>query len=444
MTKDKTGVQVRDDPLKIGYITSRFPHLTETFILTEILTLQELGCDVQVFSSRPPVVADGLTPADAQSLISKTIYSPYLLSRSLWAAHKYFAGRAPKRYFQTILELTKHNASNPFALAKAWLIFPKATYFARLAEEHALQHLHASFSSLPATAAWIMGHLTGLPYSFAARAVDIFGVAPWLQNVMLAEKLRAASFVVAIHEYGRRYLLERCGQHYADKISVIHSSVDTRKFHPRSGDTEQEEGQTQILSVGRLIEKKGYPYLIQACRWLVEQGYDLRCDIVGEGPEESVLRALIDQWGLEDVVFLLGPMTQEALVNLYQNADIFVSPSVVAKDGDRDGIPVALMEALAMEKPGISTRISGIPELIVDGETGLLVDQRDAMALAGATERLILNPSLRASLGKRGRQQVLEQFERSKNVRRLLALIRSSISKSKAGRERQEESHETA
>jgi colanic acid/amylovoran biosynthesis glycosyltransferase len=423
-------VQVRDDPLKIGYITSRFPHLTETFILTEILTLRELGCDVQVFSSRPPVVANSLIYADAQLLASKMIYSPYLLSRSLWAAHKYFAGRTPKRYFQTILDLVKHNAPNPFSLAKAWLIFPKAVYFAKLAEEQALQHLHASFSSLPATAAWIMSRLTELPYSFAARAVDIFGATPQLKNAMLAEKLRAASFVVTIHEYGRRYLLDSYGQHYADKISVIHSSVDTKKLHPRSRDEEQEARQVRILSVGRLIEKKGIPYLIQACGYLAKKGYHFRCDIVGEGRTEGALRALIDREGLQDVVFLRRWMAQEKLVDLYDDVDIFVSPSVVAKNGDRDGIPVALMEALAMEKPAISTRVSGIPELIVEGETGLLVEQRDAVALAEAMERLILNPNLRASLGKRGRQRVMEQFERIKNGGRLLVLIRSSVAES--------------
>jgi colanic acid/amylovoran biosynthesis glycosyltransferase len=427
MTKAGMGVQVGDDCLRIGYITSRFPHLTETFILTEILTLQELGGDVQLFSVRPPDITDSLIHADAQPLISKTVYSPYLLSRSLWAAHKYFAGRAPKRYFQTILDLTKHNAPNPFALAKAWLIFPKAVYFAKLAEEHTVQHLHASFSSLPATAAWIMGRLTGLPYSFAARAVDIFGATPQLKNVMLAEKLRAASFVIAIHEYGRQYLLERYGQHYADKISVIHSSIDTMKFHPRSRDRENKEGQVRILSVGRLIEKKGYPYLVQACRLLTDRSYHFRCDIVGGGREGSALRALIDREGLQEVVFLRGWITQEKLIGLYDDADIFVSPSVVARNGDRDGIPVALMEALAMEKPAISTRVSGIPELIADGLTGLLVEQRDAVALAEAMERLILKPDLRVSLAKRGRAQILREFERVRNGSRLLALTRSSI-----------------
>jgi colanic acid/amylovoran biosynthesis glycosyltransferase len=430
MTKGRTHMQAGDDSLRIGYITSRFPHLTETFILTEILTLQELGCDVQVFSSRPPVVADGPIHADAQPLISKIIYSPYLLSRSLWAAHKYFAGRAPKRYFQTILDLTKHNVTNPFALAKAWLIFPKAVYFAKLAEQHAVQHLHASFSSLPAAAAWIMGRLTGLPYSFAARAVDIFGATLQLKNVMLAEKLRAATFVITIHEYGRQVLLERYGQHYADRISVIHSSIDTMKFHPQSRDGKQEEGQIRILSVGRLIEKKGYPYLIQACKLLTKKGYHFRCDIVGRGREESTLRALIDREGLQDAVFLKGWVTQEKLVDLYDDVDIFVSPSIVAKNGDRDGIPVALMEALAMEKPAVSTCVSGIPELIVDGVTGLLVEPRDAVALAEAMERLILSPDLRTSLGKRGRTRVLEEFERVRNGTRLLALIRNSITNS--------------
>lgn len=429
MTYNRADVRIGDDSPRIAYLTSRFPHLTETFILSEISTLKELGCDVQVFSLRPPIVADGLIHADAQPLVSETTYSPYLLSENLWDAHRHFAGRAPKRYFQTILELTRHNMPNPFALAKAWLIFPKAVYFAKVCEEHAVQHLHASFSSIPAATAWIMSRLTGLPYSFAARAVDIFGATPLLQNTMLGEKLRAASFVVTIHDYGLRYLLEKYGRHYADKISIIHSSIDTKKFHPQSRDGEPGRRQVRILAVGRLIEKKGFPYLVQACKLLAEKGYRLQCDIVGEGPEESTLSTLIDQGGLQDIVSLRGPMIQEGLIDLYHDADIFVAPSVVARNGDRDGIPVVLMEALAVEKPVVSTRVSGIPELVVDSETGLLVNERDPVSLADAIERLILDPGLRASLGKRGRRRVLEQFERVRNGERLLTLIRSSIAK---------------
>ena len=192
-----------------------------------------------------------------------------------------------------------------------------------------------------------------------------------------------------------------------------------------------------ILAVGRLVEKKGYPYLIEACRILASRGYDFRCLIVGGGPQEPLLRKLIGQGSpadassaendLSESVKMVGRVFQQDLLDYLEQADVFCLPCVVASDGDMDGIPNTLMEAMAMEIPTVSTTISGIPELIQDGRTGLLVPPKDAVALAEAIAALLDNNKLGYALGKAGRIRVMEEFEIGKNVDRLVDIFAACI-----------------
>jgi len=408
----------------IAYVTSRFPHLSETFTANEIIALRQQGCPVHVFSLRSMLPSASVQPISAQ-LRTTTTYAPFVLSRSLWAAHHRFIQVVPQRYRQTLLDLIRHNTPNPFALAKALLIFPKSVLFAQQVLERGAGHIHANFAALAGTGAWIIARLTQLPFSFTVHAHDIFSRPPWLSNPMLCRKFREAAFVVAISEYNRQYLINCCGSQDANKIHVIHVGIDTNLFQP--GQKKLHNGTTRILSVGRMVPYKGQRYLIEACRYLTDSGYRIRCDIIGEGPLAKTLAAQIQKFNLGGLVTLHGPLGQDALVNWYDKADIFVLPSVVAKDGQRDGIPVVLMEALAMQKPVVTTPVSGIPELIAHEVNGLLVTPGDARALAQAIERLISNPQFGEQLGANGRKVVEQHFDYCNNAELLFGLFQQSI-----------------
>ncbi|HUY14914.1 MAG TPA: glycosyltransferase family 4 protein [Terriglobia bacterium] len=200
--------------------------------------------------------------------------------------------------------------------------------------------------------------------------------------------------------------------------------MDITRFEPKeSEEAEGPAGFPLILSVGRLCEKKGFPYLIEACRMLKLRGHDFRCWIVGYGPQEEELRALIGHLGVDDRVFMRGKMTQDELAPLYQQARMFVLPCVITEAGDRDGIPNVFMEAMASKLPVVSTDISGIAELVDSGQNGFLVNQRDAAALADSLERLLADPALCRRFGERGRAKVLERFTVEASALRVRALL---------------------
>jgi glycosyltransferase involved in cell wall biosynthesis len=274
------------------------------------------------------------------------------------------------------------------------------------------QHLHAHFIDRAATVALVAGRLLGIPYSVTSHASDIY-VGP----VLLREKLAGAKFVATCTGYNRSYLAQYGSQLFDHKLLCIYHGLETDRYTRAQrpiGD------QAVILTVGQLKERKGFAYLVEACQALKARGLDFECRIVGEGPLRPELEEQIRRLGLEGRVHLLGALPHEEVIEQYQQATVFALPAVLGSDGDRDGIPNVILEALSMELPVVSTRHSGVPEVVEDGIDGLLVEPADSQALAVALERLICDGEMRSALGSAGRKIVAERFDPETNTRRLL------------------------
>jgi glycosyltransferase involved in cell wall biosynthesis len=238
---------------------------------------------------------------------------------------------------------------------------------------------------------------------------------------MLSEKVAEAAFVAAISNYNRELILSECRGNHADKVTVVHCGVDTEVFRSRSHETPHEKGENpfMVLCIGTLHEVKGQAYLIEACRTLEDRRIDFVCHFVGDGPDKQSLTGLAEQSGLSKKIRFHGRLTRDEIARLLLDADVLAAPSVPTRDGRREGIPVVLMEAMGSGVPVIASNISGIPELVKDKSTGLLVPPRDATSLADALECYFRDPDLRQRLGRAARETVVNDFDLNKNTARL-------------------------
>ncbi len=387
-------------PRKVAYLMSRFPKISETFILYEMLELERLGLQIEVF----PLIREqeAVSHPEAQAIVDRMHWQPPL-SKSVFAAQLYWLRQSPRAYLQTWQHAIRGNLGVPKFLLRALAIVPQAAHYARRMQALGIEHVHAHWATHPTLAAYVIRMLTGIPYSFTAHAHDIYAERP-----MLEDKIRHASFAVTISEYNRQFLTQLYGLAAAEKTVVIHCGIDPDVFQPRASSTANDR--LTLLCIGRLEEQKGHPYLIEACAKLKQAGLNFCCQLVGEGNDRQHIEAQIEQLGLAEDVILLGQQPRPRVYELLEQADIMILPSVATRSGRQEGIPVALMEALAMAKPCISTAISGIPELIEDGRTGLLVPERDAQALADAVQQLHDDPEMGRQLAQTGREKVLREF----------------------------------
>src|SRR5262249_54892508 len=269
-----------------------------------------------------------------------------------------------------------------------------------------------------ATSAMVISQFLRIPFTFTAHAYDI-----WREKLLLPEKLRAAQAIVTCTDYNRQHLAQTYGISM-DKLHVVYHGVELARFQPRE---RSRNAEPVLLSVGRLVEQKGLDRLLRACAALAQQGYHLRCDIIGDGPLRRDLEQLANALGLSERVRFHGRLFQEQLIEHYATADLFVLPCIEAADGDRDGIPNVLIEAMAMQLPIISTRFSGVPELVIDGSSGVLVEPDNVPALAEAIRALLDDPARCHSLGKAGRQRVIEHFTIERSATTLHHLFASFI-----------------
>lgn len=402
----------------VAYFSQRFPSQTMTFTYREVMALRRRGVTVRTIATWRPD-QDALA-AEAQPLIGETFYIFPAAWPQLAALHLRYLFTRPAAYLSTLARVLIFNREGPAERLRLLGQFGYAVRAAAEAERCRADHLHADFALNAATVAWIAARLTGRPFSFTAHAADIF-----VNPILLREKLAEAAFVVPISEYNRRYLADLSADpEVAARLHVIHCGLDLRQFTPDPG-----RGPNQppvILAVGRLIEKKGLRYLVEACRHLAQRGQGFECRIIGQGPEEAALRRLAADHALSDRVRLLGALPQEQVREQLRQADVFALPSVVGRDRDQDGIPVVLMEAMAMGVPVVSTRLSGITELVQDGVNGLLVAPNDAPALADAIQRLLHDPALARHFSRHGRATVEREFDIEVSAERLAVLYEGS------------------
>jgi glycosyltransferase involved in cell wall biosynthesis len=395
--------------LKLVYIIGAYPGLTMTFIDREIRALRQQGVQVQVLSIRRPWTP--LSPEQKKLQEGVMYLLPVNWLAFLWANLR-FAALRPGAYFGVFLYLITRPHPTIRARGMTVLHFLEGVFAAHFLREGHWDHLHAHFIDRAAIVALVASRLFGIPYSLTAHASDIY-----VNPVLLKEKLSGAKFVATCTGYNREYLSQFGEGLYNHKLNCIYHGLELT--HYRRKPSPQPE-KPILLAVGQLKERKGFRYLVQACRVLVDRGYDLECHIVGEGPLRADLEAQIRQLSLEGIVRLYGSLPHHEVIEQYQEAAAFVLPAVLGGDGDRDGIPNVILEAMAMELPVVSTAHSGIPEVVQDGYNGLLVQPADEVALADAIASLLHNPELRRQLGQNGCRMVNEKFDVERNVLRLL------------------------
>ncbi len=403
----------------IAYLDQTFPGLTTVY--REVVTLRGKGLNVHTLATWPPPIKN--VSGEARELIEQTFYIFPLHWLAFLKAHVTYLFTMPLVYLGALIFVITRPGQSLTKRRRSLLHFAQAVYLAVEIKKRGIGHIHVHFAGNAATLALVVERLTGVPFSFTAHAYDIF-----VDQVILKEKIEAARFIIAISEYNKRFLIEYAGQpEVAGKIHVVHSGIPIADFSPGTHLLHSSAQLPLILAVGRLVEKKGFPFLIRACRRLRDQGYQARCVIIGSGPQEETLGRMIHDLGLADWVELAGWLDQAQVRTYLAEAAIFVLPCVVAANNDQDGIPAVLMEAMAMAKPCVSTTISGIPELIEAGHSGLLVPEKDEIALAGALSRLLDDPQLANRLAQAGQEKVQREFNLDNVADQLLHLFTGQL-----------------
>lgn len=417
--KRSTEQRVAEKPrLKVAYMMSRFPKITETFILYEILAVEQEDVEVELY----PLQRERTTVmhAEAETLVERAHFTPFA-SVPMVRAHLRALRRQPREYAQTLWTLLRANWGSLRYFGGAVVFFPKAVYLAQEMKNAGIQHIHAHFASHPAAVAYVIHQLTGIPYSFTAHGSDLHR-----DRHMLREKLEQAAFAVTVSDFNKGVMLDECGEQYSDKILVIRCGVDTQRFQPDTGESSNGASASPftILSIGTLHEVKGQTHLIAACRLLHERGLDFECHFIGDGPDEDALRQQAASAGLNGRLHFHGRQPREEIIAWLQRADVLAAPSVPSRDGRREGLPVVLIEAMGSGVPAVASDLSGIPELVTHEENGLLIPPGDVSELADALERLYRDGNMRRRLGAAGRSRVLREFDLHKNAVSLIEQFR--------------------
>lgn len=425
---------------EIGYVLKGYPRTSETFIANEIHLLEEAGRRLVIFSLKR--LEGQKRHAVVDRIKAPVIYLPEAepmtgsrkftwLRRNLpgfVSDHRSLFLRRPAVYLRTLVEALRMGRRYRGDRRFKWSYlkeFLQAGSIARFVlGSGRIAHLHAHFCHTTTTVTMFASRLCSVPFSFTAHAKDIYR-EDMNPGDLLAVKLRSAQFAVTCTRANKKYM----DQLHATEtpLHAIYHGLDLSMFIPEEGfndsDIERDDPPL-ILAVGRLVEKKGFEYLVEACALLRERGHRFRCLIVGGRDEHAaVIEALIGRLDLGGIVTLQGAVTQEQLLRIYRRAAVFALPCRVMDNGDRDGIPNVLVEAMAMELPVVSTPISGIPELIESGVNGLLAEEKNARELAAALERLLTDEELRRKLGRAARVRVGKDFDARRNIGALNALF---------------------
>ena len=395
----------------MAYIVSGFPRLTETFVLYEMVALENAGTRVEFYPLRR--LHETKMHAEAPRWLERAHFAPYLSLPILGTNLRFFL-RHPIRYSRTWLEYVARTWGSLRFWVGSLVFYPKAVHWAAQMKRTRVDHVHAHFANHPAAIAWVIHRLTGIPYSFTAHGSDLHR-----DRRMLPEKVAEASFVVTISEYNRQMIQQECGPGVQTEVAVIHCGVDLQDYQPNPAE-EDAAAPLHILCIGTLHEVKGQTYLVEACRQLAERNVPFTCHLIGDGPDRPSLARQAEEAGIGDRVIFRGWLTSAEVRSALREANVVATPSVLARSGSREGIPVALMEAMASGVAVVASRISGIPELVEDGRNGLLAEPKDPASLANALARLQGDPALRRRLALAGRATVEEGFDLRRNAGLLL------------------------
>ncbi len=398
-----------------------FPYLTETFIYREVLALREHGLNIRTVANRYPAGQD--LPPDVAHLKDSTVYIfPLTLTTlvQMIFAHCFWLFTRPRRYLEALRMLVTEDSRRPRIWLRNGMHFAGGTYLAWRLRKQGIGHAHAHFSTNAASLACFAAHFLDIPFSMTVHN-ELF-----IERLLLPAKLQRASFIACISDYSRRAVL----RDYPDlplehKLKIIHCGITPPAF---ALEQRTSHAVPLILSASQLVERKGILYLVEACAILKGRGLSFRCRIAGDGSQRPVLEAAIQRLGLTQEVELTGRYVQSQMRELFAEADVFVLPCITTGSGEVDGIPVALMEAMAAGISVISTPVSGIPELIESGVNGLLVAEKDALTLADAMQRLLTDPALREALIPAAKARISNEFNSQRAARELAALFAESLS----------------
>ncbi len=388
--------------MKIAYLLKYFPKLSESFVLNEITRLTDLDNDILIFSLNRP--EDDILHEDVNryNLPERTFYYK---REKLFEPGKF---KVLSFLLRGILyDIIRGHFSKRY-LVKNF----KLAFFAAQMKAGGIDHIHSHFADM-ADIALKLATMLSVPYSLTSHAYDIYMDPDFIYRKGALEK---ASALVTISEYNKAHFE---GTGIRNDIEVIHCGIDLTRFNP-GPHTHSEK--INILTTARLVEKKGIEYLIRAIPQVVAQVPECHFTIIGSGPLENELKALAG--GVQEYVSFKGSVSDRKLMEEYEKADIFTLPCIIADNGDRDGIPVSIMEAMAMQLPVISTDVSGIPELIISEENGMLVPQKDVEKLSQALIRLAKDEKLRSGMGKKAREKIEADFNLEKEVKILNELFR--------------------
>lgn len=384
---------------KVAYITSVTPFGSqETFILTELLALKRVGVELLII---PRDFSREIFHKKAEQLIGLTLCAPWL-NINIMIRFMRFCLLNPIVIFSLLTKISFKSGNMEIAL-KNIVILPKAIYLSEILRQKSICHIHAHWASTTATMAFIISQVTGIPWSFTAHRFDI------KQNNILLEKCRTAEFVRTISERGKNEIIEILNDDsVSQKIRVLHMGVDIPEKNGRPWNV---SGEFTIICPANLLPVKGHQYLIEACKRLKDKGLKFRCLIAGDGPLEKELRQYAGALKLDHCVEFSGRISHETLFELYESGKIHavVLPSIITDDGENEGIPVALIEAMSYGIPVISTGTGSIPELLGDG-SGLTVSQRDPDALAASIERLMKDEHLYTQISSKGKDKIKKEF----------------------------------
>lgn len=419
------------EPVQVAYFLRSWPRLSQTFILSEVLMLEAQGVDVRVFGLEKS--EEQLVQPDAARVRGPIAYLSELLPPSRWGRlllHVRLFLSAPVPYMRALTSVAKgsrehrsgyHNYSGRhcfnLAAAAALMLTEEGS------SEKRVGHLHAHFAHDPAFVGLLVHLLTGIPFSFTAHARDLYQIEPRA----LVRRAGKAGHVVTCCRANRDYLSSQLPPGLRSRIRLIHHGVDVRVFRPPETRPCSQLPAPRLVTVARLVEKKGLSDLIRACHILAQRDIAFNCLIYGEGPQRAELESLIETLGLAARVRLMGSCTQSELVSVYHEADIFILTPFVTKEGDRDGIPNVVTEAMASALPVLVTDAGGIGEIVVDGVNGLVVQPRDVEGIAGGLEVLLADADSRAQLGAAARRTVVGGFDAWACSAELACVFRSVV-----------------
>jgi glycosyltransferase involved in cell wall biosynthesis len=397
--------------MRLGYLYSRYPVISQTFCDAEMLALERLGFELEIGSVYPPLTS--LRHEHIAYLHAPIHYAPPQEILKISEKNAKTDGKWPR-------DLVDRHEQKYGVTVKAAQRARNALYFADHFKRCGVDHVHVHFANRAAHTAMFLKEISGIPFSVTAHGQDF--MKDLGNDDLLREICAAAEFVAAETDYSRDLLRQRCPD---SRIQRVYNGIDLERFpaprYERSGDTVP-----RIISIGRLVAFKGFEYLIDACAELARRGLEFTCEIIGDGPLRADLEARIRKLNLSGRVQLLGSLSQGAVLEKLRSADIFALASVIDAQGASDVFPTVIIEAMAAARPVVSTRLAGIPESVVHGETGLLVPPGDTMALAEALSRLLEDAKLRCNYGRAGRARIEQHFRIEHTVAPLIELLQKT------------------